>query len=151
METLFSVTLFAGIGILFVFGGLTAGRLLRPSAPNAIKSATYECGEPTIGPSRVQFDLRFYIVALLFLVFDVEVALLYPWAVLYGDAAAVAARLGTTVFHLRATALVDLLVFFGLLLLGFAHLWRSGSLDWTPVRRASSPTSGPLPDEPPLL
>lgn len=141
METLFSVTLFAGLGLLFVFGGLTAGRLLRPHAPNPEKSAAYECGEPTLGPSRVQFDLRFYLIALVYLVFDVEVALLYPWAVLYGDAAAVAARLHTTVFQLRGVALVELLGFLGLLLLGFAYLWRFGYLDW------AGPTARPRPTE----
>ncbi len=106
--------------------------------PNPDKLAVYECGEPTIGSGWVQFDLRFYIVALVFLVFDVEVALFYPWAVAYGDAARVAADLGNglTAAAVRASALVDLLFFFGVLLVGFAYLWRFGYLDW--VRSAAT-------------
>ena len=84
----------------------------------------------------MQFDLRFYIVALVFLVFDVEVALFYPWAVAYGSAADLAARLGTTVTEIRTVALVDMLFFFGVLLVGFAYLWRFGYLDW--VRSAAT-------------
>src|SRR5215218_5127584 len=86
MELLLSMTIFLVLGALFVLANLAFGALVRPSLPNPEKGATYECGEPSIGSSWVQFDLRFYIVALVFLVFDVEVALLYPWAVAYGSA-----------------------------------------------------------------
>src|ERR1700744_1033077 len=96
MEILLSITIFFVLGGAFVFVNLLAGSLARPKAPHPEKLATYECGEPTIGSSWVQFDLRFYIVALVFLVFDVEVALFYPWAVAYGDAASIAAKLGVT-------------------------------------------------------
>src|SRR5450432_4186681 len=88
MELLLSITLFAGCGAAFVLINLMMGALARPSLPNPEKSAVYECGEPTIGSSWVQFDLRFYIVALVYLVFDVEVALFYPWAVAYANAEA---------------------------------------------------------------
>ena len=104
--------------------------------PNPEKAAVYECGEPTIGSSWVQFDLRFYIVALVYLVFDVEVALFYPWAVAYGDAASVAASIGSTAEKVRGVAIVDMLFFFGVLLVGFAYLWRFGYLDW--VRSAAT-------------
>jgi NADH-quinone oxidoreductase subunit A len=134
MPLLLSITIFLLLGTAFIFGSLTFGSLIRPKAPSVEKSAAYECGEPTIGASWVQFDLRFYIIALLFLVFDVEVALFYPWAVVYGDAARIAHRLGMTLFQLRATAVVDMLVFFGILLLGFAYLWRFGYLDWVKVK-----------------
>jgi NADH-quinone oxidoreductase subunit A len=136
MEILLSVTLFVGFGAAFVFLNLAVGALARPRIPNPEKSAVYECGEPTIGTSWVQFDLRFYIVALVFLIFDVEVALFYPWAVAFGSAAELAARLGTDVTSLRAVALVDMLFFFGVLLVGFAYLWRFGYLDW--VRSAAT-------------
>ena len=62
------------------------GRLLRPVLPNVEKLEVYECGEPTIGLSFVQFDLRFYVVALLFIIFDVEVAFFFPWAAVFGKA-----------------------------------------------------------------
>lgn len=138
MELLLSVALFLGFGAFFVFLNLMVGKLVRPRIPNPEKAAVYECGEPGIGQSWVQFDLRFYIIALVFLIFDVEVALFYPWAVAYGSAAELAQKLGTTAFDLRVVALVDMLFFFGVLLVGFAYLWRFGYLDW--VR--SSATTG---------
>jgi NADH-quinone oxidoreductase subunit A len=75
---------FTALGILFLLVNLLVGYLVRPHAPNQEKLEIYECGEPTIGSSFVQFDLRFYVVALLFIIFDVEVALFFPWAVVYG-------------------------------------------------------------------
>ncbi|MCG3177811.1 MAG: NAD(P)H-quinone oxidoreductase subunit 3, chloroplastic [Phycisphaerae bacterium] len=110
------ITLFVLLGVAFVLGSLLAGKLIRPSIPHPQKGEIYECGEPTVGDSRIQFDLRFYVVALVFVIFDVEVALLYPWARVYLQNA--------------RTAFVDLLFFFGVLLVGFAYLWRFGYLDW---------------------
>ncbi len=80
------IALFAGVGFIFVFANLLIGRLLRPNNPNEEKLEIYECGEPTIGSSFVQFDLRFYVVALIFIIFDVEVAFLFPWATVFGKA-----------------------------------------------------------------
>ncbi|HSV15145.1 MAG TPA: NADH-quinone oxidoreductase subunit A [Tepidisphaeraceae bacterium] len=136
MDILLSITVFLAFGAAFVFLNMAVGALARPKAPNPEKSAVYECGEPTIGSSWVQFDLRFYIVALVYLIFDVEVALFYPWAVAYGDAAAIGKPLGLTLFQVRQTALIDMLFFFGILLVGFAYLWRFGYLDW--VRSAAT-------------
>ena len=136
MEILLSVTLFVVFGAVFVLLNLVAGSIARPKVPNPEKAAVYECGEPSIGTSWVQFDLRFYIVALVFLIFDVEVALFYPWAVAYGSAAELAGRLGVAVSDIRQVALVDMLFFFGVLLVGFAYLWRFGYLDW--VRSAAT-------------
>ena len=78
------MALFATVGFIFLFANLLIGRLLRPSNPHAEKLEIYECGEPTIGSSFVQFDLRFYVVALLFIIFDVEVAFFFPWAAVFG-------------------------------------------------------------------
>ncbi|MCE9589758.1 MAG: NADH-quinone oxidoreductase subunit A [Planctomycetes bacterium] len=100
----------------FVLLNLLVGKLVRPSIPNSEKSAIYECGEPTIGSSWVQFDLRFYIVALFYLVFDVEVALIYPWAVVFRDFPLPAVVLGAP--------------FIGILVIGYAYEWYTGSLDW---------------------
>ena len=80
------VALFVALGAAFLFVNLLIGWLVRPRAPNAEKLEVYECGEPTIGSSFVQFDLRFYVVALLFIIFDVEVALFFPWATVFGKA-----------------------------------------------------------------
>ena len=81
------LALFAGIGFAFIFVNLLLGHFLRPADPHPEKQEIYECGEPTIGSSFVQFDLRFYVVALVFIIFDVEVAFLFPWATVYGKAA----------------------------------------------------------------
>src|SRR5216110_2955227 len=78
------MALFAITGIAFLFVNLLVGKLLRPHDPHPEKLEIYECGEPTIGSSFVQFDLRFYVVALLFIIFDVEVAFFFPWAAVFG-------------------------------------------------------------------
>src|SRR5687767_336284 len=131
MDLLLSVTIFIAFGAVFVFANLLVGQFARPHLPNPEKGCVYECGEPSIGTSWVQFDLRFYIVALVYLIFDVEVALFYPWAVAWGSAADLAAQLnvaGVDVTSIRQVALVDMLFFFGVLLVGFAYLWRFGYL-----------------------
>src|SRR4051812_4496799 len=84
------MALFLAIAVVFVAFHLLIGRLVRPNRPNAEKATIYECGEPTIGSAWIQFDLRFYVVALLFVIFDVEVAFFFPWAVVFGQANAVA-------------------------------------------------------------
>ncbi len=80
------LALFAGIGFAFIFVNLLVGRFLRPHDPHEEKQEIYECGEPPIGSSFVQFDLRFYVVALVFIIFDVENAFLFPWATVFGKA-----------------------------------------------------------------
>src|SRR4029079_16783018 len=78
------MAIFALTGIAFLFANLLVGWFLRPYDPHTEKLEIYECGEPTIGSSFVQFDLRFYVVALLFILFDVEVAFFFPWAAVFG-------------------------------------------------------------------
>jgi len=80
------LALFASVGFLFVFACLLLGKFLRADAPTAQKLETYECGEPAVGSGAVQFDLRFYVVALLFLIFEVEVVLFFPPATILGQA-----------------------------------------------------------------
>src|SRR2546425_4487127 len=82
--------LFVAVGAAFVLVHLMIGKLIRPAKPNPEKATIYECGEPTIGSSWIQFDLRFYVVALLFVIFDVEVVFFFPWAVVFGKANALA-------------------------------------------------------------
>ena len=110
------LALFAVFGFLFLFATLLVGRFLRPYAPNAEKLEVYECGEPTIGSSFVQFDLRFYVVALLFIIFDLEVAFLFPWAIAFGD-------VGMLGFW-------SMMVFLAILTIGFIYEWRKGALEW---------------------
>jgi NADH-quinone oxidoreductase subunit A len=136
MELLLSITLFSAFGAAFVLINMVMGSVARPKVPNPEKLAVYECGEPTIGSSWVQFDLRFYIVALVYLIFDVEVALFYPWAVAFGSADQLGVANDMSTFAVRQVAMVDMLFFFGVLLVGFAYLWRFGYLDW--VRSAAT-------------
>jgi len=77
--------IFALGGVAVAFGGLVLGAILRRRLRHPDKDAPYECGEPAIGQAWVQFDLRFYVVALVFLVFDIEIALFWPWAVVYAE------------------------------------------------------------------
>ncbi len=116
MGPLLSIAIFLGFGLAFVLINLCVGALVRPKMPQEEKGAIYECGEPTIGSGWVQFDLRFYIVALFYLVFDVEVALIYPWATVYRDFPREALLLG--------------LPFLLLVIIGYVYEWYSGSLDW---------------------
>ncbi len=113
------VALFALVGFVFLFSNLVLGWLVRPRLPNVEKLEIYECGEPTIGSSFVQFDLRFYVVALLFIIFDVEVAFFFPWATVFGKVTQIAAGPpatvsasdltgpATTAAHLRELGLKD--------------------------------------------
>jgi NADH-quinone oxidoreductase subunit A len=149
---------FTVVTIGFLLAPLLIGKLIRPRMPNAEKDAAYECGEPTIGSSYIQFDLRFYVVALLFIIFDVEVVFFFPWAAVYGNAiqlidpqlsspdrVALSEQLlsvspGTltpetainpaTAMMLGWTGVVDVLVFFAVLLVGFAYVWKRGDLEW---------------------
>ncbi|MCL4112924.1 UNVERIFIED_CONTAM: hypothetical protein GTU68_045059 [Idotea baltica] len=129
----FLVFTVAAIAALFV--PLFIGKLVRPRLPNPEKDSIYECGEPTIGSSYIQFDIRFYVVALLFIIFDVEVAFFFPWA----DAAAT----------LGMTGLCDILVFFGVLLVGFAYVWKRGDLDWIRAVAEQAKHANTLVDETP--
>jgi NADH-quinone oxidoreductase subunit A len=164
--------LFLVVGIAFLLISLLIGKLIRPRRPNPEKAFIYECGEPSIGSSWIQFDLRFYVVALLFVIFDVEVAFFFPWAVVFGKANALAKPsqensekdvLTQQEFLLdkekpftQATrdaagrygwlAFCDILVFFGVLLVGFAYLWSRGDLKW--VRSLSAEERGPPAEEP---
>src|SRR4051812_43213400 len=101
------LALFAGVGVVFLFVNLLVGRFLRPVNPHPEKLEIYECGEPTIGSSFVQFDLRFYVVALLFIIFDVEVALFFPWAVVFGKSVHLAQFASASVPVTKASRVVD--------------------------------------------
>jgi NADH-quinone oxidoreductase subunit A len=116
LELVLGMLLFTLAGFGIVFGGLLIGKIVRPTMPHPEKSTAYECGEPAIGDSWVQFDLRFYTVALVFIVFDVEVALLWPWAVVFKD--------------MGAPAFWAFLVFFLLIAVPFLYEWKSGYLNW---------------------
>jgi NADH-quinone oxidoreductase subunit A len=140
VELLQGLGIFALAAFLYAFAVLILGKLLRPHNPNPDKDAAYECGESPVGSGWVQFNLRFYVVALVFLVFDVEIALFYPWAVVFGGGGAPDAS-WQTLWAIRSTALWDMLFFFGVIVVGFLYLWRFGYLDW--VRSLAARTEEP--------
>lgn len=111
-----NVLVFVLVSVLFILGSLTVGRILRPHRPTPEKLSTYECGEETIGTAWIQFNVRFYIVALIFLIFDVEIAVLFPWAAIFKEAGLL--------------ALAEIFVFVGILVVGFAYVWVKGDLEW---------------------
>lgn len=115
------VALFAVIGIAFVFVALFLAWLIRPHNPTQDKLMPYECSVRPIGDARVQFRIIFYLVALLFLVFDVEVVFLFPWAV-------VLRKLGG--IGLGLLAWFDMMLFIGILLVAWLYAYRKGVLDW---------------------
>jgi NADH-quinone oxidoreductase subunit A len=104
------------IGGAFVAVGLLTAWLLRPARPYPSKNATYECGETPVGDTRIRFNIRFYVIALIFVIFDVEVVFLFPWALVYG-------ALGWFAFF-------EMLAFLAILLVGYAYVWKKGDLDW---------------------
>ena len=191
---------FGAIGVFFLFIHMVMGAVIRPNRPDAEKLTIYECGEPTVGSAWVQFDVRYYVVALLFVIFDVEVAFFFPWATVFGKANQLAddglaaeqrvalsqellpsglsmdAKLKSKLMRPGSVplepgvappapkddeqngkpkrpdkvaaepevvpitpedargwarvAFFDILIFFGVLMVGFAYVWRRGDIDW---------------------
>jgi NADH-quinone oxidoreductase subunit A len=123
-----NVLVFAAVGILFVFANLIIGSIIRPKRKHADGLEVYECGEPTIGDSWIQFDIRYYTVALVYLVFAVEIAFLFPWALTLREALrGTGAAAGTSI---GLFALVEGVLFIAILFLGLAYVWAKGDLDW---------------------
>jgi NADH-quinone oxidoreductase subunit A len=110
------VAFFIFFGLFFVGAALVGAWFVRPSRPGRIKNDIYECGETTRGTTWVRYNVRFYLIALAFVVFDVEAAFLLPWAV-------AAKKLGLYAF-------VEMMVFIGILLVALGYAWRKGALKW---------------------
>ncbi len=106
------------IGVAFVIGAglLAAPFLVAPRNPTSEKAAAYECGFPAFDDARMKFDVRFYLVSILFIVFDLEIAFLFPWAVAFGD-------IGVFGFW-------SMMIFLGVLTVGFVYEWKKGALEW---------------------
>lgn len=111
-----AVLIFLLISVVFIFGNLALGWLARPTRPNPEKNEIYECGEPTIGSSWIRYNIRFYTIALVYLIFDVEVVFLFPVALVMKD--------------MGLLALVEAMTFVTILALGLVYAWRYGNLDW---------------------
>ncbi len=98
------------LGLLFV------AQNVGPKSPNPVKAEPFESGNPPRGDARIRFSVRFYLVAMLFLIFDLEVVFLYPWAILFRQ--------------LGLLGLIEMGIFLGILLIGFIYAWKKGALEW---------------------
>jgi NADH-quinone oxidoreductase subunit A len=121
LENFGYIGIFLVAALLFAITMITLPILLRrfrivPKKPNPVKSSTYECGMDTVGKSWVQFNFRYYIYALLFVVFDIQVVFVYPWAAAMGQ--------------LKLFGLVEMAVFFLIVIVGFVYAWKKGVLEW---------------------
>ena len=116
MQGWLSILLMLALGVGFAGVSIALSRLLGPRNPTPEKQAPYECGMPPVGDARERQSVKFYLVAMIFLLFDIEVAFLYPWAVALRD--------------LGWPGLLQIVLFFLVLLGGYAYIWRKGALDW---------------------
>ena len=116
LENYFPVLMFIAVGL--VLGGvlLTVGRAVAPHKPNPKKLSPYECGFEAFEDARMKFDVRYYLVAILFILFDLEIAFLFPWAVALQE--------------VGMTGFVAVLIFLTILVVGFVYEWKKGALDW---------------------
>ncbi|GGG75944.1 hypothetical protein GCM10007415_04520 [Parapedobacter pyrenivorans] len=119
------ILLIGVMGILLVLFTLLLGKILSPKKPTPEKLSTYECGEEAVGNSWVQFNPRFYVIALIFLLFDVELIFIFPWATIFGQPELIAADPRWGWF-----ALVEMGVFVGILIIGLLYVWKKGDLEW---------------------
>lgn len=116
LETYLPILVLILIALAFAVGSVVFSRLIGQKKPTAVKLAPYECGMPPVGSARDRVSIKFYIIAMLFIIFDIEAVFLYPWAVVFK-------RLG--VF-----GLAEMGVFIAILLVGFAYVWKKGALEW---------------------
>ena len=111
-----NVLVFLVVGCVFVVLNTTVSRLLHTKLFMEEKFIPYECGEDPIGDTRIKFNTRFYVIALIFLIFDVEIVFLFPWAVVFRS--------------IGLLAFVEMLIFIAILLVGLAYVWKKGDLEW---------------------
>lgn len=110
------ILVFIVIGLAVGVAPIVLGFILGPSRPDSQKLSPYECGFEAFENARMQFDVRYYLVAILFIIFDLEIAFIFPWAVVFAD--------------LSWVPFIAMLVFLGLLTVGFIYEWKKGALEW---------------------
>jgi len=114
------ILIMIGLGLGFAGGSVLLSQFVGPRKPTPEKSAPYECGMPAVGDARERQSVKFYLVAMIFLLFDIEIAFLYPWAIAFRE--------------LGMTGYLQVLTFFALLLTGYIYVWRKGAFDWSSDR-----------------
>jgi NADH-quinone oxidoreductase subunit A len=115
-ENYIPILVFIGIALTFVAGSLLVGSFIRPSRPYRAKLAPYESGSPLFSDARIQFPMRYYIIAMLFVIFEIEIIFMIPWAIRFQS--------------LGLLGLIEMLVFITILLAGFWYAWKKGALEW---------------------
>jgi NADH-quinone oxidoreductase subunit A len=110
------IVIFLGIAAVLGIAFILAAAILAPKAPDPEKLSAYECGFNAFDDARMKFDVRFYLVSILFIIFDLEVAFLFPWAV--------------SLKEIGLTGFVAMMIFLGILVVGFVYEWKKGALDW---------------------
>jgi NADH-quinone oxidoreductase subunit A len=120
MDGFLPILIMLGLGAGFAGGSVLLSQFVGPSKPSPEKSAPYECGMPPVGDARERMSVKFYLVAMIFLLFDIEIAFIYPWALAFRE--------------LGMTGFVQLVTFLGLLLTGYIYVWRKGAFDWSGER-----------------
>jgi len=120
------ILLFALGGFIAIMGSLVTSRLLRPDRPNVEKTTTYECGEDPTGSAWGKFNIRFYVIALIFVLFETELLFLFPWAIVFGNKELNAATNG----QWGLLAFVEMGLFILILAVGLVYVWGKGFLDW---------------------
>lgn len=134
------ILLLAIIGLILVCATIFAAKVISPKKPNPIKLSTYECGEDAIGSSWVQFNPRFYVIALVFLLFDVELIFVFPWATVFGNADLIAADARWGWF-----TMIEMAIFLGILVLGLVYVWKNGDLNWVKPKKTLPTVSVNIP------
>ncbi len=134
------VFIYLVMGTLFVLFTFFLGWLVAPRKPNAMKLSSYECGEEPTGSSWIQFNSRFYVVALIFLLFDVEMVFIFPWATVFSQESLLAAdhRWGWL-------SLIEMFIFVGILLIGLMYVWIKGDLNWIKPVQVMPEAPGKIP------
>lgn len=137
------ILLFMVGAMAFMAITLLVAKLIRPSRPNQEKLTTYECGEDPTGTAWGQFNPRFYIIALIFVLFDVEIAFLFPWATVFGNAELIEGTDGLWGWF----AVAEMFIFIAILTLGLAYAWAKGFLDWIKPTVEKPVYRSPIPKE----
>ena len=135
------VLLFIAGGIIFLVVTFLMSRLLRPNRPNAEKLSTYESGEEPITAAWSQFNIRFYVVALIFLLFEVEIVFLFPWSTIFAKKELITQSGGTWGWF----SMIEMLVFILILAIGLIYAWVGGHLDWIKPNPQTTSFQSPVP------
>ncbi len=134
------ILIFLITGILLLCALFGLNRLIAPSNPTAEKLTSYECGEETTGNAWLPFNSRFYVIALVFLLFDVEMVFIFPWATVFGNHEIISADPRWGWF-----SLAEMFIFLGILIIGLVYVWRKGDLDWIKPKQFIPTTDAHVP------